>query len=245
MNVVTPSETPERRRPRLTPSGGRKLRLRLLKPVAFTAALLPLARIGIDGLHGSLGANPIAEVLNRLGYWTLVFLTLTLACTPAKTLFRITWPLRIRRMLGLFAFFYALLHFSTYLGVDKFFDLHDIFEDIARRRFILAGFAAFLLLIPLAVTSTRGMVRRLGFRRWKLLHRLIYAIAALGLVHFFWRVKADHRIPLRFAAVVAALMLIRVYSWTAPRKLRARVSDALAGRRDGGKRRLRGLGGSV
>jgi methionine sulfoxide reductase heme-binding subunit len=210
------------------PSAGRKALLRALKPLTFTLALLPLLKIGINAFSGGLGANPIAEILNRLGYWTLVFLTLTLACTPAKILLRITWPLRIRRMLGLFTFFYAFLHFSTYLGVDKFFDLREVAADVTKRKFILVGFAAFCLLIPLAITSTNAMVKRLGYRRWKRLHRLVYVIAALGIIHFVWRVKADLRLPLRFAAIVGFLMAVRAGAWIRE-SVRSRATSPRAG----------------
>jgi sulfoxide reductase heme-binding subunit YedZ len=192
----------------------RRFLLRALKPVTLAAALIPLGKTGYDAfLGGGLGSNPIAELMNRLGFWTLTMLTITLACTPAKVLLGITWPLRVRRMLGLFAFFYALLHFTTYFAVDQFFDFRAIFADVAKRKFITIGFAGFLLLIPLAVTSTNGAVRRLGFRRWKRLHRLVYVVAGLGLNHFIWRVKADLREPLTFTAIVLALMIVRLAAW--------------------------------
>jgi sulfoxide reductase heme-binding subunit YedZ len=183
---------------------------RLLKPAVFVASLLPLANIGLDALHSKLTANPIAEVMNRLGFWTLSFLVLSLAATPMKTVFGWTFQMRVRRMVGLFAFFYATLHLSTYLALDQGFDLSDIGEDIVKRKFITVGFLAFLLLIPLAVTSTDRAVKRLGFRRWKRLHRLAYAAAVLGVVHFVWRVKADLLQPALFAAALAALFTVRI-----------------------------------
>jgi sulfoxide reductase heme-binding subunit YedZ len=149
-------------------------------------------------------------VLNRLGFWTLTLLMATLACTPLKVLTGWKFPLRLRRMLGLEAFTYAFLHFAVYLGVDQFFDFHEIGKDIVERKFITVGFTAFVLLIPLAVTSTNGMVRRLGFPRWKRLHRLVYVVATLGVIHFVWRVKSDLRQPLLFAAVLAFLLVVRV-----------------------------------
>ena len=171
---------------------------------------LPALLIGLDAWRGRLGANPIAEILNRLGFWALTFLLLSLAPTGVKILLGWTEPLRYRRTIGLFAFFYAFLHFATYLGVDQFFDLHAIGADIVKRKFITIGFLAFLLLVPLAVTSTDRWVRRLGFVRWKQLHRLSYLAALCGVVHFIWRVKADLRQPLTFAAILALLLLVRV-----------------------------------
>jgi sulfoxide reductase heme-binding subunit YedZ len=174
------------------------------------AAMIPAARTAWLAFHGGLGANPIAEALNQLGLWTLTLLLATLALTPIKVLTGWKFPLRLRRMLGLETFAYAFLHFATYLGVDQGFDLPEIWKDIVKRKFITVGFLAFVLLIPLAVTSTNGMVRRLGFPRWKRLHRLVYVIATLGVVHFVWRVKSDLRQPLIYAAVLAVLLLIRV-----------------------------------
>jgi sulfoxide reductase heme-binding subunit YedZ len=175
------------------------LRSRLAKLAIGVMALVPAARIGWLAGAGALGANPIAEAMNRLGFWTLTLLLVT----------GWKWPLRLRRMLGLETFLYVCLHFAVYLGLDQFFDLRAIGKDIAKRTFITVGFAAFVLLIPLAITSTDGMVRRLGFVRWKRLHRLIYAVAVLGVVHFVWRVKSDLRQPLIFAAALAALLIIR------------------------------------
>jgi len=188
----------------------RTLSLRALKPAALALGCAPLGKLAADAFTGGLGANPISEALNRLGFWTLTFLALSLAPTPAKDLLGLTWPVRIRRMLGLLAFAYGALHFAFYLGVDQFFDLRAIGADIAKRKFITVGFAALLLLVPLAVTSTDRAVRRMGHRRWKRLHRLAYAAALLGVVHFAWRVKADVRKPVLFAALVGLLLLARL-----------------------------------
>jgi len=177
------------------------------------AALLPLAWLGVRALEGRLGANPIAELENRLGLWTLAILLGSLTCTPLHIVLGWTFPLRLRRLLGLEAFLYALLHFSTYLGLDEAFDWAAVWQDIVKRKFITVGFAAFTLLIPLAVTSTRGMVRRLGFPRWKRLHRLVYVAAALGVIHFVWRVKSDLRLPLTYAFVLAVLLGVRAVDW--------------------------------
>jgi sulfoxide reductase heme-binding subunit YedZ len=197
---------------------------RLAKPSVFVASLVPLAKVGIDAALGNLSANPIAEVMNRFGFWTLTLLLLSLAATPAKTFFGWTAPLRVRKMLGLFAFFYATLHFSTYLVLDQAFDLADIGDDIVKRKFITVGFAAFVTLVPLALTSTDRAVKRLGFRRWKRLHRLVYLAAVLGVVHFVWRVKADYLEPALFAVTLTALLLSRLAPGS-KRILRAPGSD--------------------
>ncbi len=181
-----------------------------LKPAVFVGSLVPLVASLGEALLGRLGANPIAEVLNRLGLMTLVFLVAALACTPLKILLGWTWPIRLRRMLGLFGFFYALLHVATYTGVDQALNARAILADIIKRKFIFVGFAAFLMLIPLAATSTAASVRRLGFVRWKRLHRLAYAAAVLGVVHFIWRVKKDLREPVVYGIVLAGLLLVRL-----------------------------------
>jgi sulfoxide reductase heme-binding subunit YedZ len=198
-------------RPRSIPAPRRR---RWIRPVAFILCLVPLGKIAFDAfLGGGLGANPIEEILNRLGWWTLTLLTITLACTPAKIVFGWTWPLRIRRMLGVFTFTYAFLHFTTYFAIDQLFDLRAIFADVVKRKFITLGFLAFLMLIPLALTSTNTAVRRLGYVRWKRLHRLVYVVAALALIHFYWRVKADHREPWIYIGIIATLLLVRGIAW--------------------------------
>ncbi len=209
--------------PQPAPSPPARASLRLLPKAAFALSLVPLGKIAADGLTGGLGANPIAEVLNRLGFWTLTFLALSLVPTPAKDLLGISWPARIRRTLGLFAFAYGALHFCWYLSIDKFFALGEIGEDIAKRKFITVGFAALLVLVPLAVTSTDRWVRRLGYRRWKRLHRLVYLAALLGVVHFAWRVKADLSKPVAFAAAIGVLLAARL-----PAAARAARRGALA-----------------
>jgi sulfoxide reductase heme-binding subunit YedZ len=180
-----------------------------LKPAIFTGALAPLAAVLYRALTHGLGANPIAEAINRLGLVTLVFIVLTLACTPAKMLFGWTWPARVRRMLGLYAFFYATLHFLAYAALDQLGKLRLIVEDIVKRPFILVGFSAWLLLIPLALTSTKRMVQRLGYPRWKALHRAVYAVGVLGAVHFLWRVKTPTAEPLGYALVIVGLLAVR------------------------------------
>ncbi len=205
-------------------------RRRRPEAVALALGLAPLAKLGVDGLAGRLGANPIAAGLDRLGFWTLTLLALSLAATPAHDLLGLRWPVRVRRTLGLLAFAYGTLHFAWYLGVDKFFDLREVVQDVARRRFVTVGFAALLLLVPLALTSTDRAVRRMGFARWKRLHRLAYGAALLGVVHFLWRVKADHRRPALFAVVVIALLAARLPAALTPRGDRGRPRPAAARR---------------
>jgi methionine sulfoxide reductase heme-binding subunit len=185
-------------------------RRRLLKLGLGIAAFVPAAVTAVRFFTGKLGANPIAEALNTLGLWTLILLLTTLACTPVKIVTGWTWPLALRRMLGLCAFAYASLHLCMYLVVDQFFAWDEIWKDIVKRKFITVGVLAFLLLVPLAVTSTSKMVKRLGFARWKRLHRLAYVVAVLGVVHFTWRVKADTRGPFLCGAVLALLLALRL-----------------------------------
>ena len=183
----------------------------------FAACTLPLAKLAWDAARGGLGANPIEEILNRFGFWTLSFLLLSLVPTPIRILTGWGGAIRYRRTVGLFAFFYACLHLATYAGVDQFFDVAAIAEDVVKRKFIAVGFAAFVLLVPLALTSTDAAVRRLGFVRWKRRHRLVYVAAVLGVVHFLWRVKADLREPLLFAAALAVLLALRLGPVLRPR----------------------------
>jgi sulfoxide reductase heme-binding subunit YedZ len=186
----------------------------------FTGAVVPLAAIMVAAGRGSLGADPIAQVLNELGLLALVFLVAALVCTPAKSLLGWTWPMRLRRMLGLFAFFYASLHFVTYTALDQTFDWGAIWADVTKRKFIFVGFATFVLLVPLAATSTNAAVRRLGYPRWKRLHRLAYVAPVLAVVHFLWRVKKDVREPVAYATVLAALLLVRAAGALATRRPR-------------------------
>jgi sulfoxide reductase heme-binding subunit YedZ len=181
-----------------------------VKAAVFLAALIPLARLAAGAALGTLGANPIEKIIRTTGYWTLSFLLITLAVTPLRILLQRPWPARLRRMLGLFAFFYGALHFTGYLVLDQFFDWPAILEDIAKRPFITVGFLSFVLLIPLAVTSTDTMMRRLGGKRWRRLHRLAYVSAAGGVVHYLWLVKKDVSDPLRFAILLAVLLGFRL-----------------------------------
>jgi sulfoxide reductase heme-binding subunit YedZ len=173
---------------------------------------LPIAWLGVRFLRDDLGANPIAEVLNRLGLYAFVLLVLTLACTPAQILFKINWPIRIRKLLGDFCFFYACLHLLTYAGLDQGLAFAEIGRDIVKRPFITLGMTTWVLLLPLAVTSTQGWQRRLGFRRWKGLHRLVYLAGILACVHFLWRFKTALLEPLLWSGGVALLLGIRIVS---------------------------------
>jgi len=185
---------------------------RYFKPVIFTAGLVPVARLVWLGLHSQLGANPIEFITHSTGDWTLIFLLLTLSITPLRKLTRQYWLISYRRMLGLFAFFYGCLHLMTYVWLDKFFDVHEMLHDIAKRKFITAGMTAFALMIPLALTSTKWAIRKLG-KRWQVLHRLIYFSAAAGVIHYIWLVKADLKKPLEYAAVLGILLLYRIVAW--------------------------------
>ena len=191
-------------------------RIAILKFMVFLACLGPLARLAWKAFHDGLGANPIEVITHSTGTWTLVFLLVTLSITPLRKLSGVLWLIRLRRMLGLFAFFYGVLHFTTYIWLDKFFDVHEMMKDVYKRPFITVGFTAFVLLIPLALTSTQGMIRRLG-RRWQILHRLIYVTAALGVVHYLWLVKADRRVPEIYGAILAALLVYRAIQRLAAR----------------------------
>jgi sulfoxide reductase heme-binding subunit YedZ len=183
---------------------------RSLKPVVFIAALLPLVILVEDGVHDALGANPIETISHRTGDWTLRLLLITLAVTPIRKLTGWQAVGRVRRMLGLFAFFYAVLHFLTYTWLDQALVWQDIVADVIKRPYITVGFASFLLLVPLAATSTQGMIRRLGGRRWRRLHRLAYVASVGGVLHYLWLVKADLREPLFYAAILTLLLILRL-----------------------------------
>lgn len=181
-----------------------------LLPGVTAGALVPALQLAIDALRGRLGADPVAISLNRLGLTALILLLASLSATPLRLVFGISWPMRLRRQLGLLAFFYATLHFLVYALVDQGLALSAIARDVAERKFISAGFAAFLLLIPLAVTSTARMRKRLGGVRWQRLHRLVYLAGLLGVLHFVWRVKRDLSQPLTYAVLLGVLLLVRV-----------------------------------
>jgi len=182
------------------------------KPLVFVACLIPLFRLAWKAFNAELGANPIQVITFSTGTWTLVFLLVTLSITPLRKLTKQYWLIQYRRMLGLFAFFYGCLHFTTYIWLDQFFDLHSIYKDIYKRPFITAGFTAFVLMVPLALTSTQWAIRKLG-KRWQRLHRLIYCSAAAGVVHYIWLVKKDVRVPVIYAVVLGMLLLYRLIVW--------------------------------
>ena len=209
--------------------------IRWIKPVVFLVCLVPVAVLmwQFFGPHptdmstwgAGLGANPVEALEHGTGSWALNFLLITLAVTPLRKLLHIPPLIRFRRMLGLFAFFYACLHFSIYLSLDKFFNLHEILGDVVKRKYITVGFTAFVLLVPLAITSTAGWIRRLGGKRWQALHRLIYFSAIAGVIHYLWLVKADIRVPLEYGAVLLVFLAYRVVVWARPRLLARSVSS--------------------
>lgn len=197
--------------------------------MVFLACLIPLARLGWKAYSSALGANPIEVITHATGDWTLRFLLITLAITPIRKLTGQLWLIRYRRMFGLFAFFYGTLHFLTYIWLDKFFDVHEMLHDIAKRKFITVGFTGFVLLIPLVLTSTTASIRRLGGKRWQALHRLIYFSAIAGVIHYWWLVKADIHLPLEYAAILTVLLGYRIAVWAGPR-LGAKKTKSLKGR---------------
>jgi sulfoxide reductase heme-binding subunit YedZ len=193
------------------------------KVALFFLCLAPFASLVWRSLHSDLGANPVEFLQHATGDWTLRFLVFTLCITPFRKFFKLPDLIRFRRMLGLFAFFYVFLHFITYLGPDQQFDLAGMWKDVAKRPFITVGFTAFVLLIPLAITSTAGWIRRLGGKRWQMLHRSIYFAAVLGVIHYYWLVKSDVREPLFYGALVAILLLWRLGSWFSRRRTKSIV----------------------
>jgi methionine sulfoxide reductase heme-binding subunit len=186
------------------------LQSRWTKFVLFLICLMPLGWLVWRAYNSNLTANPVEFVQHFTGDWTLRFLLITLSVTPLRKLLNIPDLIRFRRMLGLFAFFYVCLHFLTYLWPDQNFDLAGMWKDVAKRPFITVGFLGFVLLIPLALTSTKGWIRRLGGKRWQALHRLIYVSALCGVVHYYWLVKSDHRLPLLYGAILVVLLLYRL-----------------------------------
>jgi sulfoxide reductase heme-binding subunit YedZ len=184
--------------------------VKAIKISLFLAALLPLAKLVAGVLLDRLGANPVEFIQRSTGNWALLFLMFTLSITPARRLLDAPWLVRLRRMLGLYAYFYAVLHLSTYVVLDQFFDFGEILRDVAKRPFITLGFTAFLMMTPLALTSTNAMVRRLGGKAWTRLHKLVYPLAVLGVVHFWLLVKRDLTEPSLFAMALALLLGFRV-----------------------------------
>jgi methionine sulfoxide reductase heme-binding subunit len=198
---------------------------RWTKVVLFVLCLVPLVWLGWRAYKQDLTANPIEYITHFTGDWTIRFLLITLAVTPLRKLFNQPQLARFRRMLGLFAFFYGCLHLMTWVWLDKFFDPHEMLKDVVKRRFITAGMTGFALMIPLAVTSTAGWVRRLGFERWQRIHRLIYFSALAGVIHYYWLVKSDVRLPLLYGGILAVLMLYRAWIWLRSAPRRERVTN--------------------
>jgi methionine sulfoxide reductase heme-binding subunit len=199
---------------------------RWTKALVFLICLVPFGELCLRYYRQDLGANPVEFITHATGDWVIRFLLITLSVTPIRKLFHLPQLARYRRMLGLFAFFYVCLHFMTWFWLDKAFDFSEMWKDILKRRFITVGMLAFALLIPLAITSTAGWVRRLGFARWQRLHRLVYFSALAGVIHYYWLVKSDVRLPLLYGAILAVLMLYRLAVWlrSAPRLERAEAT---------------------
>jgi sulfoxide reductase heme-binding subunit YedZ len=204
------------------------MRKNLIPPVkaaVFLAALVPLARLCWLGFSDGLGAHPVQFVTHSTGTWTLALLLITLSITPLRQLIGQSWPQQFRRMCGLFAFFYASLHFLCYVWLDQWFDWPAITKDIAKHPYVMVGFTAFMLLIPLAATSTQAMMQRLK-RRWQQLHRLVYVIASLGVLHFLWLVKKDFSEPLIYGGILALLLGFRLARTTWLAEMLARLQQA-------------------
>ena len=204
--------------------------VRWFKPFVFLACVGPLARLVWKAYSHALGANPIEVITHSTGDWTLIFLLVTLAITPERKLSGQLWLIHFRRVFGLFAIIYVTLHFLTYVWLDKFFDIHEMLADVAKRKFITVGFTGFVLLIPLAITSTTGWIRRLGGQRWQRLHQLIYFSACAGVVHYWWLVKKDVHKPLEYAVVLGILLGYRIVVWAVP-KSATNKSQLVAARR--------------
>lgn len=182
----------------------------LIKPILFLLCLLPFLLLAINAINNNLGTNPVETITHETGLWALRFLLITLSITPLRYLSQMHWLIKLRRMLGLFTFFYAVLHVLTYIWLDQFFDWMEILVDIPKRPFITIGFASFLLLLPLAFTSTNAMQRRLK-KKWQSLHKLVYVIPVLVVVHFMWSLKADYSEPQIYGVIFLLLMLLRLF----------------------------------
>jgi sulfoxide reductase heme-binding subunit YedZ len=193
-------------------------RWHLLKPATFVACLAPTALLLSKIVNGELSANPLEDIRDATGIWTLRFLILTLSITPLRRISGWRSLIRFRRMLGLFAFYYAGLHFITYVWLDQFFAFGEMVADLTKRRFIMAGYVSFVLLVPLALTSTKKWIVRLGGKRWQMLHRLVYVSAAAGVVHYFWRIKLDVQRPIAYFAVLLLLFGFRFLHFLAARR---------------------------
>lgn len=196
----------------------------ILKLFVFPLCLVPLALLAWKGFHDGLGANPIEVITHSTGDWTIIFLLITLAITPLRRVPALNWLIRFRRMMGLYAFFYGVLHFTTYIWLDKFFDLPEMIKDVGKRPFITVGFLGFVMMIPLAVTSTKWAIRKMG-KNWASLHQLVYLSAIAGVVHYWWLVKIDITKPLRYAVILTILLGWRVAVW-AMKRFRTQAAPA-------------------
>ena len=191
---------------------------RVLKPAVFVAALAPFLWLLYNAFWGDLGANPVETITNQTGIWTLRLIVATIAITPIRWLTKWNPIIQFRRMIGLFAFFYSVLHFSIYFVLDRSMMVEGLWDDVVKRPYITVGFIGFVMMIPLALTSTKGWIRRIGGKRWALLHRLVYVTAIAGVIHYWWKVKLDVTDPMIYAAIVAILL-----GWRLVRAFRARV----------------------
>jgi methionine sulfoxide reductase heme-binding subunit len=205
---------------------GKVLSSKWTKVFGFLLCLVPLFLLGWRAYEQKLGANPIEKITHTTGDWTIWFLLITLSVTPVRKILNQPKLARFRRMLGLFAFFYGCLHLSTWMWLDKFFDLNEMWQDVLKRRFITAGMLAFVMMVPLAITSTNGWVRRLGFVRWQRLHRLVYFSALAGVIHYYWLVKSDVRLPLLYGGILAVLMAYRLLTWMLSKSTKRNVAAA-------------------
>lgn len=205
------------------------LKSRWTKVLLFLACLVPLGILAwqvYTGVTMVTMANPVEFITHATGDWTIRFVLITLSITPLRVILKQPQLVRFRRMLGLFAFFYGFLHFATWFGLDKVFNLHDMWADVFKRPFITVGFTGFVLMLPLAITSTAGWVRRLGYKRWQNLHRLIYVTACAGVIHYYWLVKSDIRLPLLYAAILIVLFALRVRNLAPGRRIPVRAQQS-------------------
>jgi sulfoxide reductase heme-binding subunit YedZ len=191
-------------------------KIRWTKSFVFVLCLVPVLLLLKDWRYDALGPNPVEKITHKTGDWTIYLLLITLCVTPLRRLLNLPSLIRFRRMLGLFAFFYGCLHLMTYVWLDQSFDWPALWKDVYKRPFITAGFTGWLLMVPLALTSTAWSIRKLGGKRWQLLHRLIYLSAFAGVIHYYWLVKSDIRLPLLYGAILAVLMLYRAVIWLRP-----------------------------
>ena len=197
------------------------VQISIVKVVVFLLCLIPLGQLIVGAVQDTLGANPIEFITRALGTWTLRFLLIGLLVTPLRQLLKAPWLVRLRRMLGLYAFFYGVLHLATYLWLDQSFDWAAIVKDIIKRPFVTAGFAALVLMLPLAITSNKVMIKKLGGQRWTKLHRSVYVVAIIGVIHYWWLVKKDITLPVIYAVLLGILLGYRVLRLIRDRRIKA------------------------